>query len=152
MLSIIRSRRPIMSAEKEIRELATNRRHSAKRIPFYGALLLFAWLLFWLLNTVIPIPRWLLVVVSLIMGYSFVGELTPDFADVSEAFLIEFLIDRLGDVTPGDHRAIAHALFRQFDSRVPLDSLEDRVAILLAQLADRITLSRGIYSHRSGPQ
>ncbi len=77
-----------------------------------------------------------------------VGGLGPDFKDAAEAFLLEFLIDRLGDVTSGDHRSLAHALFRQFDVRVPLEELEDRVVILLARLSHRVVLENGIYKLR----
>ncbi len=74
-----------------------------------------------------------------------VGKLTDDFEDRAEAFLLEFVIGRLGDVTPGDHRALAHALFRQFNARVSIDELEDRVAVLLARLRDRIALAGDAY-------
>ena len=58
-------------------------------------------------------------------------------------------IARLGDVTTSDHRALAHALFRQFDARVSVEEMEDRVVILLAQLADRISLVGDTYEHSS---
>ncbi len=54
--------------------------------------------------------------------------------------MLEFLIRTLGDVTTRDHRALAHALFRQFDRSIPMEDFEDRVAILLATLAGRVTL------------
>jgi hypothetical protein len=59
------------------------------------------------------------------------------------------LIDRLRDVSTRDHTALAHALFRQFDRGVPLDDLEDRVVILLAQLADRVELDGDVYAIRA---
>jgi hypothetical protein len=69
-----------------------------------------------------------------------VARLRPEFQDLTEAFLLEVLIERLGDVTVRDHRALAHVLFRQFDPDVPMEDLEDRVVILLARLADRVEL------------
>lgn len=76
-----------------------------------------------------------------------VTALQDGFRDLTEIFLLEFLIARLGDVSSRDHVALAHALFRQFDSRVPLADLEDRVVLLLASLHDRITLREdGTYS------
>lgn len=69
-----------------------------------------------------------------------VAGLSENHVDLTEAALLEFLIRRLGDVTTRDHRALAHALFRQFDPRVSLQELEDRVVVLLARLADRVEL------------
>ena len=77
-----------------------------------------------------------------------VAALKPRYQDISEAFLLRFLIDRLGDVTTRDHTALAHVLFRQFDRGVPLEDLEDRVVILLAQLADDVELRDEVYSVR----
>jgi hypothetical protein len=72
--------------------------------------------------------------------------LREGYEDRTEAFLLEFLIRKLGDVTARDHTPLAHALFRQFDPRVPLDDLEDRVVVLLASLADRVAISdAGVY-------
>jgi hypothetical protein len=70
------------------------------------------------------------------------------YRDITEAFLLRVLIDRLGDVTTRDHTALAHALFRQFDRGVPLEDLEDRVVILLAQLANEVELCDEVYSVR----
>jgi hypothetical protein len=69
-----------------------------------------------------------------------VGDLSEHYRDATEAFLIEFLIRRMADITTRDHTALAHALFRHFDDRVPMDYFEDRVAILIASLADRVEL------------
>ena len=77
-----------------------------------------------------------------------VAALKDRYQDITEAFLIRFLIDRLGDVTTRDHTALAHVLFRQFDRSVPLEDLEDRVVILLAQLADDVQLCDEVYSVR----
>ena len=74
-----------------------------------------------------------------------VGALQEDYRDAAEAFLLECIIRLLGDVTTRDHTALAHALFRQFDSRVPIEHLEDRLVILMARLADRLTLSGDVY-------
>jgi hypothetical protein len=73
-----------------------------------------------------------------------------DFRDLTEASLILFLVQQVGDLTPCDHLALAHALFRQFDAMVPIGDLEDRVVILLASLSDRIALNEsGIYFVRN---
>jgi hypothetical protein len=44
--------------------------------------------------------------------------------------------------------AFLHALFRQFDRDVPIEDMEDRVVILLAQLADRVELRGDTYVAR----
>jgi hypothetical protein len=76
-----------------------------------------------------------------------VASLKAGFRDLTEAFLLEFLIARLGDIGTRDHIALAHALFRQFDTRVPIADMEDRVVTLLASLHGRITLREdGTYS------
>jgi hypothetical protein len=73
----------------------------------------------------------------------------PQFRDLTEAFLLEWLIRRLGDVRTRDHKALAHALFRQFDPNVSVDDLEDRVVVLLATMADRVVLREdGSYAAR----
>jgi hypothetical protein len=78
-----------------------------------------------------------------------VAALKDRYQDVTEAFLLRVLIDRLGNVTTRDHKALAHALFRQFDPGVPLDDLEDRVVILLARLADEVELAGERYAVRT---
>lgn len=78
-----------------------------------------------------------------------VAGLKPGYQDLTEAYLLEFLIRKLGDVTTRDHRALAHALFRQFDSSISMDYFEDRVATLMATLVDRVTLNEvGAYAVR----
>ena len=62
------------------------------------------------------------------------------FRDLTEAYLLRFLISQLGDVNTRDHRVLAYVLFRQFDPSVPMDDLEDRVAVLLATLGDSVVL------------
>jgi len=69
--------------------------------------------------------------------------LADGYQDLTEAYLLEFLIHKLGDVTSRDHIALAHALFRQFDPAVSIEDLEDRVAILLATLSDRVMIAPG---------
>jgi hypothetical protein len=78
-----------------------------------------------------------------------VASLADQFEDRTEAFLLETLIERLDNVTERDHRALAHVLFRQFDPDVPLESLEDRLMLLLAQLADRVELRGDRYVARA---
>jgi hypothetical protein len=78
-----------------------------------------------------------------------VAALKTRYQDITEAFLLRVLIDRLGDVSTRDHKALAHALFRQFDRGVPLEDLEDRVVILLAQLAVDVELRDEVYAVRS---
>ncbi|MEP7365535.1 MAG: hypothetical protein ABI972_19955 [Acidobacteriota bacterium] len=75
--------------------------------------------------------------------------LLPGFRDCTESYLIEVLIRELGDIAVRDHIALAHALFRQFDSTIPMEALEDRVAILLAGLHSSVVLTGdGTYTHR----
>ena len=69
--------------------------------------------------------------------------LAGQFQDRMEAYLLEVVLRKLGDVTARDHKALAHALFRQFDPNVLIDDLEDRVAILLASLSGRVALAEG---------
>jgi sulfur transfer complex TusBCD TusB component (DsrH family) len=81
-----------------------------------------------------------------------VTALAADFRDATEAFLLEFLITALADVTARDHIALAHALFRQFDPGIPVADLEDRVVGLLAKLSDHVILGEdGIYRVYRGP-
>ena len=80
---------------------------------------------------------------------SVVGALRAGYRDLAEAFLLEFLIRRLGDVTTKDHTALAHALFRQFDASIRLEDLEDRVVVLLARLAEKVVLSNDAYELRT---
>lgn len=76
-----------------------------------------------------------------------IAGLKEGYRDRTEAYLLEFLIRTLGDVTTRDHRALAHALFRQFDRSIPMEDFEDRVAILLGTLAGRVTLrENGAYA------
>jgi hypothetical protein len=70
-----------------------------------------------------------------------VAGLADHFEDLTEAYLLEIVIVKLGNVTTRDHNALAHALFRQFDETVPLEELIDRVVTLLAGLSDRLTLT-----------
>ena len=75
--------------------------------------------------------------------------LKENFRDRTEAFLLEFLIRRMADISVRDHTPLAHALFRQFDRDIPMEDLEDRVVLLLARLADRIELREdGTYAAR----
>jgi len=67
--------------------------------------------------------------------------LAERFRDLTEAHLLEFLIRKLGDVTVRDHTALTHALFRQFDRKISMEDLEDRVVVLLAGLSDRLILA-----------
>lgn len=74
-----------------------------------------------------------------------VQSLREDYQDRTEAFLLEVVLRRIGDVTLRDHTALAHALFRQFDPNVSMQDLEDRVAILAARLVDRVALIGDTY-------
>jgi hypothetical protein len=69
--------------------------------------------------------------------------LVDRFQDRTEAYLLEVVIRKMGDLTARDHTALAHALFRQFDRAVPIEDLEDRVVMLLASLSERIALADG---------
>jgi hypothetical protein len=75
--------------------------------------------------------------------------LKPQYRDLTEAYLLEWLIRKLGDIRTRDHKALAHALFRQFDPNISVDDLEDRVIALLATMADRVVLREdGSYAAR----
>jgi hypothetical protein len=69
------------------------------------------------------------------------GGIVDAFEDLTEAYLLDVLIRNLGDVTVRDHTALAHALFRQFDPNIAMEDMEDRVAVLLALLWDRVTVT-----------
>ena len=76
--------------------------------------------------------------------------LKTEYRDDTEAYLLESVIRRLGDVSLSDHVALAHTLFRQFDRSIPVEEMEDRVVVLLARLAGRVELrDDGIYAIRS---
>lgn len=80
-----------------------------------------------------------------------IAALKQDFRDLTEAYLIEFLIRNMSDVCVRDHRALAHALFRQFDPSISMEDFEDRVVILLATLSSRVVLREdGVYATRVG--
>ena len=77
-----------------------------------------------------------------------VASVRDGYRDLTESFLIEILISRLGDVTIRDHTALAHALFRQFDPNISMEDQEDRVAILLAMRSEQIELRGQTYTLR----
>ena len=78
-----------------------------------------------------------------------IASLKENHRDRTETYLLEFLIARLGDVSIRDHKALAHALFRQFDPSISMEDLEDRVVLLLATLAGRVSLREdGMYAVR----
>jgi hypothetical protein len=72
-----------------------------------------------------------------------VASLKRSFRDDTECFLLEYLIQTLGDVGTRDHLALAHVLFRQFDIAIPMADLEDRVVTLLDTMSDRLELRGG---------
>jgi hypothetical protein len=68
-----------------------------------------------------------------------VHEIVADFEDACEAYLLEYLISALGDVTwPTDRTAVAHALFKVGPSRKEVYELQERVDELLVRLQDRV--------------
>jgi hypothetical protein len=70
--------------------------------------------------------------------------LQTDFEDCCEAYLLEYLITALGDVTwPRDRTAIAHALFKVGPSRKEVYELQERVDELLVRLRDRVIEKEG---------
>jgi hypothetical protein len=83
------------------------------------------------------------IMISIAAPAAEVGVLADAYQDRTEAFLLEFLIRRMGDVTARDYTALAHALLRQFDRTVPMEELEDRIAYLLSMLTDRIAVGPG---------
>lgn len=93
-----------------------------------------------------PIPKGIAAQAVQVIG------LEPNYRNKVEAFLLEFLIRELGDVSTRDHKALAHALFRQFDPRIAIGELEDRVVILLASLEGSVVLrDDGVYVIASTP-
>ena len=142
------SKRLILS--RLMREAANNARREAQRIGFefsnwetvsravINAMLAAGVLL---THNDAPIPTGIAALGTAIVG------LKAGYRDLTEAYLLEFLIRNLGDVSARDHKALAHALFRQFDRSIPMEDLEDRVAILLATLHGRVVLrENGTYS------
>ncbi len=72
--------------------------------------------------------------------------LSPGFQERSEAFLVHFLIRKLGDVSTRDHKAIAHALLRRFDPNIPIADLEDYIVVLISRLEGFVSLTEaGLY-------
>jgi hypothetical protein len=133
-----------------MREAANNARREAQRIGFEfsnwetaSKAVINAMLAAGVLQTHndAPIPAGIAALGTAIAG------LKEGYRDITEAYLLEFLIRSLGNVSTRDHKALAHALFRQFDRSIPMEDLEDRVAILLATLDGRVTLrENGAYS------
>jgi hypothetical protein len=73
-----------------------------------------------------------------------VSELQGDFEEACEAYLLEYLISALGNVTwPRDRTAIAHALFKVGPSRKEVYELQERVDELLVRLRDRVVEKMG---------
>lgn len=69
-----------------------------------------------------------------------IHSLHPDFRDRTEAYLLSYLAERMGDLTDRDHVALAHALFRQFDARVSMEAYEERVVALLGSLGGTLAV------------
>lgn len=81
-----------------------------------------------------------------------IASLRRNYIDRTESYLIWYLIGELGDVCQHDHKALTHALFRQFDARVPMHDFEERTVILIASMARLIHLdAKGRYSLRPAP-
>jgi hypothetical protein len=77
---------------------------------------------------------------------SAIAGIADQFEDRCEAFLIEFLIRKLGNVTTRDHKALAYALFRRFDPSVLIEDLEDRAIVLISRLEGSVILADdGLY-------
>jgi len=60
--------------------------------------------------------------------------IVPDFEDRCEAFLLEYLIKSLQDITQRDRTALAHALFKVDPKQKSIFDMQDRVDELLVQL------------------
>lgn len=79
-----------------------------------------------------------------------VSEISESVMDDAEAYIIEYIIRDLGNVTEFEHVPMAHAVLREFDSAIDLGAQKDRVALLIAEIADRVTLDEsGVYVHRA---
>lgn len=76
-----------------------------------------------------------------------ISAISESFEQRCEVFLIEFLIRKLGDVTVRDHKALAHALLRQFDPNIAIGDLEDHVVFLISHLESSVALTEdGLYT------
>jgi len=79
-----------------------------------------------------------------------VSEISEGVMDDAEAYMIEYIIRDLGNVTEFEHVPMAHAVLREFDSAIDRGAQKDRVALLIAKIADRVTLDElGVYVHRA---
>ena len=79
-----------------------------------------------------------------------VVEISPTVEDDAEAYLIEYIIRDLGNVTEFEHSPLAHAVLRQFDTGADMGALKDRVAFLISRIAERVSLDEsGTYIHRA---
>jgi hypothetical protein len=75
------------------------------------------------------------------------ADLMEDATDLVESYLLEQILKR-SDVKDREHWQLALALFREFDQSVPLDDKLDRIAVLIAGLADCIALTNdGTYDY-----
>jgi hypothetical protein len=78
-----------------------------------------------------------------------VTTISPTLEDTAEGYLVEYIIQKLRNVTEFEHCPLALAVFRQFDSAVELGTLKDRVQFLIGKFADKLTLSEiGMYIHK----
>ena len=78
-----------------------------------------------------------------------VHEISPTVEDDAEAYLIEYIIRDVGNVTEFEHSPLAHAILRRFDPTMDMGALKDRVAFLISKISDRVTLDEsGTYVHR----
>lgn len=78
-----------------------------------------------------------------------VHDIRTTLEDDAEAYLIEYIIRDLGNVTEFEHTPLAHAVLRQFDTALEMGKLKDRVAFLISKVSERLTLDEsGVYVHR----
>lgn len=79
-----------------------------------------------------------------------VVKLSPALEDDAEAYLVEYVLRELGNVTEFEHCPLAHAILRCFDGNVDIFDLKDRVTFLISRFADRLSLSEtGTYIHQT---
>ena len=68
-----------------------------------------------------------------------VSAISEDLEDRCEAYLLEYLISKMADITLRDRLALAHALFKVSPQKKQAFELQDRVDEVLAVLRDRVS-------------
>jgi hypothetical protein len=67
-----------------------------------------------------------------------VTAIRPDFVSTCELFLLQYVLNKLQDITERDCTALAHALFKEAPSKTTRDKMLDQVDQLFEKLGDRL--------------